>query len=47
MKSFTKKEVKEGISLLSANEKPCAAIDVPLQKMFDELLTFISLADLE
>ena len=48
MKTFTKKnDLSEGSLQFKAEKEFCTAIDVPLQKMFDELITFISFADLE
>ena len=36
MKTFTEEEKAEAISLLTSEEMARAAIEVPLQKMFDE-----------
>ncbi len=48
MKTFTQKsDLIEGSLLLKADKESCITIDVPLQKMFDDLITFISFADLE
>jgi len=47
MKTFTQNESKEGITLLNPDEGSRVTIEVPLQKMFDELISFISLADKE
>ncbi|MBR6099148.1 hypothetical protein IKP85_05315 [bacterium] len=47
MKTFTEEEKAEAISLLTSEEMARAAIEVPLQKMFDEFMTFVSLADFE
>jgi len=47
MKTFTQEEKAEEISLLTSEEMARSAIEVPLQKMFDEFMVFVSLTDFE
>ncbi len=47
MKTLNQEEKAEAISLLTSEEMARAAVEVPLQKMFDEFMSFISLTDFE
>jgi hypothetical protein len=47
MKTFTQEEKSEELSLSITEEMARRPIDVPLQKMFDELIVFVSLTDFE
>ena len=47
MKTFTKQEYADAISLLNSEEIEYSAIEVPLQEMFDEFMSFISITDFE
>lgn len=47
METFTQKDSADAITLLNQEEMQYAAIDVPLQQMFDEFMSFISITDFE
>lgn len=47
MKTFTQDEAVDAISLLNMTEMDAEKITVPLQEMFDNFISFISLTDFE
>ena len=47
MKTFTQQEYADAISSLNSEEIEYSAIEVPLQEMFDEFMSFISITDFE